>query len=78
VDRNKCTGCGICVSLAPDRIVLDMANKAVIANPIMEWSPADGDFVQQCPFEAIAVHSLDGTRRTTRPISQPTAVHANE
>jgi NTE family protein len=78
VDRAKCTGCGICVSLAPGHIVLDHANKAVIANPVMEWSPAEGDFVQQCPFEAISVHSLDGTKRTTKPISQPMAASPSD
>jgi len=28
--------------------------------------------VQQCPTEAITVQLLDGTRRTTRPMSDPT------
>ena len=71
VDRVKCTGCGICVSLQPNLIALDDERKAVIPNPVMQWSPADGDFVQHCPVEAISVHSLDGLRRTTRPISEP-------
>jgi NTE family protein len=71
VDREKCTGCGICVSLQPNLLHLDEEGKAVIPNPVMQWSPADGDFVQHCPFEAISVHSLDGLRRTTRPISEP-------
>jgi len=71
IDRAKCTGCGICVSLQPNLLMLDEERKAVVPNPIMQWSPADGDFVQHCPFEAISVHTLDGTRRTTRPITEP-------
>jgi NTE family protein len=71
VDRERCTGCGTCVALAPHLVHLDATNKAVIPNPVMQWSPADGDFVQHCPVEAISVHSLDGLRRTTRPISEP-------
>ncbi len=71
VDREKCTGCGTCVALAPRLVRLDATGKAVIPNPVMQWSPADGDFVQHCPVEAISVHSLDGLRRTTRPISEP-------
>jgi NTE family protein len=78
VDREKCTGCGICVSLAPQLLSLDSQGKAVMPNPIMQWSPADGDFVQHCPVEAISVHSLDGTRRTTRPISEPLMMQAAE
>jgi len=71
IDRAKCTGCGICVALQPNVLMLDEERKAVIPNPLMQWSPADGDFVQHCPVEAISVHSLDGLRRTTRPISEP-------
>ncbi|HUO52524.1 MAG TPA: patatin-like phospholipase family protein [Gemmatimonadaceae bacterium] len=71
IDREKCTGCGLCVSLQPDRIFLDEERKAVVPNPLMQWSPADGDFVQHCPVEAISVHTLDGARRTTRPITEP-------
>jgi NTE family protein len=74
VDRERCTGCGICVSLQPNLISLDATGKATIPSPVMQWSPADGDFVQHCPVEAISVHSLDGRRRTTRPISEPMAL----
>ena len=59
VDREKCTGCGLCVSLAPGLIQLDSLGKAVLPNSLMNWSPSDGDFVQHCPVEAISVHSTE-------------------
>ena len=71
VDREKCTGCGTCVALAPGVIQIDSLGKAVLPNSLLNWSPADGDFVQHCPVEAISVVSLDGMRRTTRPITEP-------
>jgi NTE family protein len=78
IDREKCTGCGLCVSLNPHQMFLDAAGKAVMPSPIMEWSPADGDFVQQCPVEAISVHTLDGLRRTTKPVSEPMVLQATD
>ncbi|HEY7878204.1 MAG TPA: patatin-like phospholipase family protein [Gemmatimonadaceae bacterium] len=78
VDRPKCIGCGICVALAPRLMTLDHEGKAVVSTTPVPWSPADGDFVQHCPTEAIAVQSLDGTLRTTRPMSEPTLDAADD
>lgn len=78
VDREKCIGCGMCVALAPHLMALDRAGKAVVATNPVPWSPADGDFVQQCPTEAISVQSLDGALRTTRPMSEPTLDAADD
>lgn len=72
VDRDKCIGCGLCAALAPRIMAMDPEGKAIVAASPLQWSPADGDFVQHCPTEAITVHSLSGARRTTRPISEPT------
>jgi len=72
VDRDRCIGCGTCVALAPRVMALDAEGKAIVTATPLQWSPADGDFVQQCPTEAITVQLLDGTRRTTRPMSDPT------
>jgi NTE family protein len=63
VDRAKCTGCTLCATLAPQMMSMDLDGKAQVLHSPVEWSRADGDFVHQCPTEAIAVHALDGTER---------------
>lgn len=78
VDRDRCIGCGTCVALAPRLMALHGDGKAYVTSSPIEWSPADGDFVQQCPTEAITVQSLDGTRRTTRPSSEATLDAADD
>jgi NTE family protein len=55
VDQAACIGCGLCVAMAPD--VMDMNRHAFPRQPEVEWSPADGDFVRQCPTNAISVVS---------------------
>jgi NTE family protein len=54
VDRPKCTGCGLCVSMQPALMGLDGERKAFPLNHIVEWSPADGDFINSCPTMAIS------------------------
>jgi NTE family protein len=55
VDRDRCTGCGLCVALEPRLMALDAERKAyALASPV-EWSPAGGDFVRHCPAHAISV-----------------------
>ncbi|MFL5574502.1 MAG: patatin-like phospholipase family protein [Gemmatimonadaceae bacterium] len=63
VDEARCTGCGLCVSLAPRVMGLDARRKAFALTQVAEWSPADGDFVRHCPTDAIAVHRIE--RRST-------------
>lgn len=63
VDRERCTGCGICVSLAPNVMGLDASNKAYARTRIVEWSPAEGGFVHECPTAAIGAVNVD--RRST-------------
>ena len=53
-----CTGCGLCVAMAPHVMALDARGTAFAPNPHLEWSPADGAFVRQCPTNAI--HVTDG------------------
>jgi NTE family protein len=68
VDRAKCIGCTLCATLAPRVMAMDQDGKAqVLASPL-EWSRADGDFVHQCPTEAISVEALEETGR--RPTLQ--------
>ena len=62
VDREKCIGCTLCVALAPQVMAMDEAGKAVARLPVVDWSPADGDFVHHCPTYAITAERADGTR----------------
>jgi ferredoxin len=55
VAREKCVGCGMCVALAPNIMGLDPSGIAFARTRSMDWSPADGDFVNQCPTNAIEV-----------------------
>ena len=59
VDRERCTGCGTCTALAPAVMALDVSGKAYARMPIVEWSPADGGFVHECPTKAIAASNVD-------------------
>ena len=72
VDRAKCTGCRMCTMLAPDVMAMDADDKAVVLTPEVEWSRADGDFVHQCPTDAINVTVTEGDmRRTTMSYPVP-------
>jgi len=78
VDRDKCIGCTLCTALAPDVMGMDAHQKAYPLTPIVEWSPADGDFVHHCPTLAITATRLEmdgGThedKTTVDPTSEPT------
>jgi NTE family protein len=78
VDRDKCIGCTLCTALAPDVMGMDSHQKAYPLTPVVEWSPADGDFVHQCPTLAITATRLEmggGSREdktTVDPTSEPT------
>jgi NTE family protein len=54
VDSEKCIGCTLCVALAPDTMAMGEDGKAFPLSPVVEWSPADGDFVHHCPTLAIS------------------------
>ncbi|HEU4586079.1 MAG TPA: patatin-like phospholipase family protein [Gemmatimonadaceae bacterium] len=78
VDPERCIGCGTCVALAPDVMEMGSDGKAHATPSPLEWSPADGDFVQECPTEAITVRSMDGMLRTTRPMTETTLDAADD
>jgi NTE family protein len=59
VDQDKCTGCGLCVSLQPSLMHLDKNGKAYSTMKIVHWSPADGDFVRHCPTNAIVTRRME-------------------
>ena len=59
VDPLKCTGCATCVALAPSVMDLNAERKAFARSHIVEWSPADGGFVHECPTQAITATNVD-------------------
>jgi len=59
VDESKCISCGICVTLAPSIMELNSRGKAYARTRIVEWSPADGGFVHECPTLAIDAKNVD-------------------
>ena len=67
VDREKCIGCGICATLAPDLMQMGPDGKANVKDGELEWSQADGAFVNECPTRAISVMATerDGRRHPT-------------
>ena len=77
VNRDKCIGCTLCAALAPDVMAMDAHQKAYPLTPVVEWSPADGDFVHHCPTLAIEATRLDMStgregKTTVDPTSEPT------
>jgi NTE family protein len=77
VDRQKCIGCTLCAALAPEVMAMDASQKAYPLTPVVEWSPADGDFVHHCPTLAIEATRLDLVtgeegKKTVDPTSEPT------
>ncbi len=75
VVRESCVKCGLCVALAPESMTFDPADgTAVPHHETVEWSAADGDFVQQCPTGAIKAARLD----LVTPSSPQPAVHRDD
>jgi NTE family protein len=69
VNRAKCIGCTLCTAMAPELMAMDSQHKAYPLQPIVEWSPADGDFVHHCPTYAIEATRIDAQ---TTPVAPPT------
>jgi ferredoxin len=63
IDEAACVGCTLCAVLAPQMIRMGVNGKAEVISTPLEWSRADGDFVHQCPTDAIHVTVLEGERR---------------
>lgn len=62
VNQEKCIGCTLCVTLAPQLMALDRKGKAYAKKPLVQWSVADGDFVNHCPTLAIEATPLDAEK----------------
>ncbi len=75
VDPVKCVGCTLCVALAPDVMAMNEKGKAYPLTPVVEWSPADGDFVHHCPTYAIEATRLE---TATLPAAPPTVDPTSE
>src|SRR6476469_8908450 len=75
VDRAKCIGCTLCTAMAPELMAMDSQQKAYPLQPIVEWSPADGDFVHHCPTYAIEATRVDSE---DAPIAPPTVDPTSE
>jgi NTE family protein len=76
VDRARCTGCGLCVALAPEAMALDGRGRAYARDRAVAWSPADGGFVGQCPTQALravplAVPAAALAAPVLRPLASP-------
>ena len=75
VDRDKCIGCTLCVALAPRVMAMDETGKAVARIPVVDWSPADGDFVHHCPTYAIHADTVDRHGDVNQPaVTEPQSV----
>jgi len=55
VDRDRCTGCGLCAAHYPALMALDRQQRAHPLEPVHDFSPADAAFARCCPVEAITV-----------------------
>ncbi len=78
VDREKCTGCGTCVAIAPSTMGMDASGKAFARTHIVEWSPADGRFVHECPTNAITATNIDRRTRISAPQAAPVAADVSD
>jgi NTE family protein len=75
VDQEKCTGCGLCVALAPNVMALDSRGKAYPLTRRVAWSPNEGDFVRHCPTDAIRCERIELPQVPPTPISSPAIRH---
>lgn len=54
VNKEKCIGCGLCVSIAGGVFEFDEDGKARVKNEISEEEKAIQEAVDSCPVEAIS------------------------
>ena len=72
VDQDKCTGCGLCVALAPHVMAMDPRGKAYALTRRVAWSANEGDFVRHCPTNAIRCDRVELPQHP--PVELPASV----
>jgi NTE family protein len=71
VQRERCIGCGACLSQAPSGMfVLDADGKAVVTRPEQDWNPVDGGFIRHCPTYAISARPAVPLRAVEKEASR--------
>lgn len=71
VSRDKCTGCGQCIAMAPYAMTRGVDGKAVPTKSSFDWSPVDSDFTVHCPTGAIMIERravARGTRESLQSV----------
>jgi NTE family protein len=59
VDQSRCTGCGLCAAAAPSTMLMTRDGTAAPRSDVVEWSPADGEFIRHCPTGALSATRLE-------------------
>jgi NTE family protein len=72
VDQERCTGCGLCVALAPNVMAMDSRGKAYPLTRRVAWSPNEGDFVRHCPTNAIRCDRVELPQVAPTPLAPVT------
>jgi len=70
VDRERCTGCGLCVARYPELLQLDTDGKAVPCVTVQEFSPRESDVGRCCPVDAITVGPIEARDAVAERLSQ--------
>ncbi len=75
IDEAACTGCGLCVDICPDRVLVLEDGKARVGQGVFLGCIACGHCVAVCPTESVAVEGR-GTRADDRIEMPPAAQRA--
>lgn len=77
VARDKCTGCGQCIAMAPYAMARGEDGKAVVRQEEFDWSPVDSDFTVHCPTGAIGMERTMAGLSPRPPVQPLRAVHTH-